>query len=140
MTNQSQHHADATDPEEGREHILLAQTFPQCHGLLDMLVRGKVGERRERHRVDRADAGPAPDRHALAACLQRRQKRGEGPDFVGATSSPAGQDDGDGHPLSCRRFVRAMRGAGRATCCGAPGWKTQPAERERLGTAPSCRA
>src|ERR1700729_821571 len=69
MANESQQHAGATATDDGRHHILLAQAFPQRHGVLGLLVRGKVGKRRERRRVDRTDAGPAPDRHALAACL-----------------------------------------------------------------------
>ena len=127
MTNQSQHHANATDPDEGREHILLAQTFPQCHGLLDLLVCGKVGERRERHRVDRADAGPAPDRHALAACLQRRQKRGEGPDFVGAASSPAGRTTAtDTRSVAADSFERCEVPAERRVVARLAGRPSQP--------------
>jgi hypothetical protein len=69
MANQSQQHARTTAADDGRDHIPLAQPLPQRHGLFGLLALWKMGKRGKRYRVDRTDAGPAPDRHALAARL-----------------------------------------------------------------------
>jgi hypothetical protein len=79
-----------------RSHPACA-ALPRCHGLLGLRVRRKIGERGKRRRVDRTDAGPAPDRHALAAGLQRRQERRESPRPRSPPRSPAREDDGDRH-------------------------------------------